>query len=112
MKVNKYLPFVLIYFFVNSLFLPFGLTYTSLLAPFFYMWILLVRKKEILLPFLLILLPFIFVHLFFIGVDKQSYFISLLNLIAVYISCQAVYTFFKICPDSEKIFNKILVINF
>lgn len=112
MKVNKYFPVVLIYFFVNSLFLPFGLTYTSLLAPLFYIWILLARKKEVVLPFLLVLLPFICVHLFFIGVDQKSYFISLLNLIAVYISCQAVYTFFKVCADPEKIFARILVINF
>src|SRR5690348_5757803 len=98
MKVSKYLPFVLIYFFVNSLFLPFGLTYTSLLAPLFYAWILIVRKKETVLPFLLILLPFVCVHLFFIMVDEKSYFFSLLNFIAVYISCQAVYTFLKVCP--------------
>src|SRR5262249_45957937 len=96
----------------NSLFLPFGLTYTTLLAPFFYVWIILVRKKEMLLPFLLLLLPFICIHLYFVGVDRQSYFISLINLIAVYISCQAAYTFFKICPDPEKIFRKLLVINF
>ena len=55
--LNKYLPFACIYFFINSLALPFGLTYTSLLAPFFYIWILIVRKKEIVLPFIAILLP-------------------------------------------------------
>src|ERR1051326_8882704 len=104
MKVSKYLPFVLIYFFVNSLFLPFGLTYTSLLAPLFYIWVLLVRKKETLLPFLLILLTFVCVHLFFTGVDQKTYFISLLNLVAVYISCQAAYTFFKVCTDPEIFF--------
>ena len=106
------MPFVLIYFFLNSVFLPFGLTYTSLLAPFFYVWMLLTRKRDVVLPFLILLLPFIFVHLFFIGVDRESYFISLLNLLAVYISCQAIYTFFKVYPDPEKIFRNILVINF
>jgi hypothetical protein len=32
MKLNKYFPFAAIYFFINSLALPFGLTFTALLA--------------------------------------------------------------------------------
>ncbi|MGC4036810.1 MAG: hypothetical protein QM764_12695 [Chitinophagaceae bacterium] len=112
MKANKYLPVTLIYFFVNSVGLPFGLTYTALLAPVFYIWILLIRKKEILLPFLAILCPFIIIHLTVVGVDIKSYFISLLNLVLVYIFCQAVYTFLLRCKDIEKIFRIILVLNF
>ena len=45
MHVNKYVPFAIIYFFINSLALPFGLTYTSLMAPFFYIWILVIQEK-------------------------------------------------------------------
>src|SRR5258705_1671280 len=112
MKVNKYFPFVFIYFFINSVALPFGLTYTSLLAPIFYIWILLTRKKEVLLPFFAALLPFIIAHLFFVGVDQKAYYISLLNIVLVYISCQAVYTFFNVCNDPERIFRQLLVINF
>ncbi len=112
MKLNKYLPFAFIYFFVNSLALPFGLTYTALLAPLFYVWILLIRKKEILLPFIAILLPFIIIHITIVEVDIQTYAISLLNLLLVYIFCQAVYTFLHVCNDIEKIFRRILVINF
>ena len=112
MRLNKYFPFAFIYFFVNSLALPFGLTYTALLAPVFYTWIILIRKKEILLPFLLILSPFIVVHNLFTGVETTPYFISLLNLVLVYIFCQAVYTFLRVCQDIEKIFRKILVLNF
>jgi len=112
MKVNKYFPFVLIYFFINSVALPFGLTYTALLAPFFYVWIILTRKKEILLPFLAILLPFVLIQLFFVGVDERSFFISFLNIVLVYIFCQAAYTFFKVCENPEKIFRRLLVINF
>ena len=52
MTINKYLPFALIYFFLNSLGLPFGLTWMALLGPVFYVWVLLKRKKEILFPFL------------------------------------------------------------
>jgi len=34
MKINKYFPFAFVYFFVNSLALPFGLTYTAILSHF------------------------------------------------------------------------------
>ena len=112
MKLNRYLPFAYIYFFINSLALPFGLTYTALLAPFFYVWILLIRKKEILLPFMVILLPFIFIHITVVEAEVKSYAVSLLNLLLVYIFCQAVYTFLFVCNDIEKIFRRILVINF
>lgn len=112
MKLNKYFPFVFIYFFINSLALPFGLTYTTLLAPLFYIWIILVRKKEILLPFLALLLPFVIIHIVWVGVDIKSYFTSFLNVVLVYVSCQAVYTFLLKCNDIEKIFRQILVLNF
>ena len=112
MKLNKYFPFVFIYFFVNSVALPFGLTYTALLAPVFYIWIILTRKKELLLPFLAILCPFVLIHIFSTGVDISSYAISFLNLLLVYVFCQAVYTFLLECRDIEKIFRSLLVINF
>lgn len=112
MNVNKYFPFAFIYFFINSLALPFGLTYTALLAPLFYVWILLIRKKETLLPFMAILIPFVIIHMAVVEVDTKSYMISLLNLLLVYIFCQAVYSFLLVCEDIEKIFHRVLLINF
>ena len=76
------------------------------------MWVLLVRKKETLTPFLVALAPFIIVQLLYPDVVRKIYFISLLNLLLVYIFCQAVYTFFKVCKEPEKIFRQILGINF
>jgi len=112
MKVNKYFPFAFIYFFVNSVALPFGVTYTALLAPFFYVWILLKRKKEVVFPFVILLAPFIVVQVLYVAVVRKVYFYSLVNVIFVYIFCQAVYTFLKACMDIEKIFRKLLIINF
>lgn len=112
MNVNKYFPFAFIYFFINSLALPFGLTYTALLAPLFYVWILLVRKREVILPFIAILAPFIILHITVVRVEEDAYMISLLNLLLVYIFCQAVYTFLLVCQDIEKIFRLLLIINF
>src|ERR1700743_371262 len=111
MKLNKYIIFAIIYFFLNSLGLPVGLTYTALLCPFFYWWVLVTRKRDVLLPFLLLLLPFIILQVL-TGVDTKSYAISLINLVAVYIFCQAFYTFLTECQDIEWIMKKLLIINF
>jgi hypothetical protein len=111
-RFNKYLPFAFIYFFINSLGLPAGLLYTSLLAPFFYIWVLLKRKNEPALPFIACMLPFLIAHLFFIGVDEKQYAITMLNLLAVYIFGQAFYTWLKTDPDKEKTLKSILVLNF
>ena len=112
MRVNKYFPFAFVYFFINGVALPFGLTYTSLLAPFFYIWIIRTRKKEVLLPFIAVLVPFMVMHLLVVGAELNSYLVSLLNLVLVYIFCQAAYSFLLVCQDVEKIFRWILVINF
>jgi hypothetical protein len=112
MVINKYFPFAVVYFFINSLALPFGLTYTAVLAPFFYLWIVLKRKKEILLPFVAILAPFILIQVLYADIIRKVYFYSLINLALVYIFCQAVYTFLTTCVDIEKIFRRLLVINF
>lgn len=111
MRINKYFPFAFIYFFINSLALPFGLTYTAILSPLFYWWVITYRKREILLLFFVCLAPFFIIHLI-LGVEFKSYTISVLNFTAVYIFCQAFYTFLKSCSDPEKIFRKLLVINF
>lgn len=112
MSINKFFPFALIYFFLNSVGLPFGLTWMALLAPLFYIWVLLERKKEFLFPFLVLLFPFILFHILVTGVEMDTYAISLLNILLVYVFCQAVYTFFKKCEDPEPIFQKLLVLNF
>lgn len=111
MRFNKYWPFAFIYFFINSLGLPFGLTYTALLGPFFYGWVLLHRKKEIFLPFFAILAPFILMQVFVYGVDLPSYLVSLVNMTMIYFFGQAVYTWLIESGDHELIFQRLLVVN-
>src|SRR5262245_58954099 len=101
MTINKYLPFAFVYFFINTVALPFGLTYSALLASFFYVWIVLVRRQEVLMPFVAILLPYIFIHLTIVDADTETYTLSLLNVVLVYIFCQAVYTFLVVCRDVQ-----------
>jgi hypothetical protein len=111
MRFSKYFPVAFIYFFINSLGLPFGLTYTALLSPLLYVWVVLQRRQEVLWPFLLAITPVVLIHLG-LGVDTKSYFISLLNIAMVYIFCQAAYTFFIKCEHPENIFQQLLIINF
>lgn len=111
MRFNKYSFFAFIYFFINSLALPFGLTYTAICSPLFYWWIIKERKQEPLIPFLVSLVPFMIAHIIS-GVDQQTYFISIINYILVYIFCQAFYTFLKKSTDPEKIYKQLLIANF
>ncbi len=111
MRFSKYFPVAFIYFFINSLGLPFGLTYTALLSPLLYVWVVISRRQEILWPFLLALAPVLLIHLS-LGVDAKSYFISLLNITMVYIFCQAAYTLFIKCEHPGEILLQLLIINF
>jgi hypothetical protein len=110
-KINRYIPFAFIYFFLNSLGLPWGMTYTLLLSPLIYYWVVITRKKEILLPFMLPMTVYFFLHLAG-GVVVKNYFLSFLNMTGVYIFSQAVYTFLIKSSDPGKIFRQILIVNF
>lgn len=111
MKWNNYLAIAILYFFFNSTGLPFGLTFMVLLAPLFYAWVVLKRKKEVLLPFFTCMLPFIVVHVFVARVEMKEYLISFANITAVYIFCQAFYTWLIRDADKEKIFRVLLWLN-
>src|SRR6267142_3110675 len=112
MKINRYFPFVFVYFFINSLGLPWGLLYTTLLSPLLYYWVVSVRKKDILLPFLLVSAPFFVRWISYPDLDTAKLLLSWLNMMGVYIFAQTAYTFVKTSQDKEKIFWRILVINF
>jgi hypothetical protein len=111
MRFNKYFPFAFIYFFINSLGLPFGLTYTAILSPLLYAWVVVTRKQEVMWPFLLAVTPIVLIQIS-LGVEPKSYIISILNLATAYIFCQACYTFLIKCHDPEPIFRQLLIINF
>ena len=68
------------------------------------------RKKEVLVPFLVCLSPFLIAHAI-LGVNVKVYIISIVNFTAVYIFCQAFYTFLKTVEDIEQIFRRLLLIN-
>lgn len=111
MRVNKYYPFAVVYFFLNSLGLPYGLLYSMILTPLFYVWIVLKGKRDVLAKFALLALPFVVNH-FINGVDAFQYFRSLALFFTVYIFCYAFYTLLTTQENTEDIFYKLLVANF
>jgi len=110
--MNKYLLIALFVFFLNAAGLPQGLTYMALLSPLLYGWVVCHRQREILWPFLLILFPFVFLHLAINEANIKPYFVSLANLLGIYVFCQAFLLFLKKAPDLESIFYRLLKINF
>src|SRR5260221_1202705 len=111
MKINKYYPFVFVYFFVNAVGLPLGMLYTTLLTPLFYVWLVLKGKKEILLKFFIFFTPFIIIHLIN-GVDTFTYVKSTLLFLTVYIFCYTFYTLITSYREMEKIFRMLSITNF
>ena len=108
--INKYLPFVILYFFFNSIFLPHGLLYTAILSPFFLFWVYLKGRQNAILTFILLLSPFIFAHLY-IGVNIKEYIISLFLLFTVFIFGLTVHTFLIKYHHLERILKHIILIN-
>jgi hypothetical protein len=109
--INRYLPFAILYFFFNILFLPFGLTWTAILGPLFYLRVLKNEKHDIFLPFIFIASPFLIAHMFS-GVELRSYLFSFLNLLMIFFFAMAVKSFLKRAAEPGKIFSWILVLNF
>jgi hypothetical protein len=111
MKINKYLPFAILFFFLNTTGLPHGLTYMTLLAPILYVWVLWENRKEPLWPFLLVLAPFALMHVIN-GVDEGVYIRSVVNLAAVYIFVRAFFIYAKKVNDWHYILFTLLLVNF
>ena len=111
MKINKYYPFAFIYFFINIVGLPFGLLYTTILTPVFYVWLLIKGKRLIIFRFFLFATPFVIVHLFN-GVDKFYYSRSLVVYLTVYIFCYAFHTLLTTYNKMEGLFKRLTDANF
>jgi len=111
MKINSFFLLAMVFFFLNSVGLPYGLQYTTLLTPIFYVWIIRKTGREPVLPFLLALMPFIIIHQVN-GVDLSSYLVSLLNIICIYVFCVAFHLFLRSGVDMERLLTRLLYINF
>ena len=111
MKIDKKYPFAVIYFFFNSVGLPFGLLYTILFTPVFYLWLITKHKKNIIFKFLIVALPFVINHLIH-GVDLYNYVRSLILFFSVYIFCLTFLTWIREETRLKFFFKKLLNFNF
>jgi hypothetical protein len=109
-RINKYLPIAILYFFFNGFLLPHGLLYTTLLTPLFIIWLYRYPAFNLLYIFIIALIPFILVHLSN-GVNVLDYIKSYLLLFSVFIFCVAFQQFLKNTQSLPSIFKSLVVIN-
>lgn len=110
MKISKYSILAHVYFFFNSLFLPKGLLYTTVLSPLFYYKTVKSKRRTHTLPFVLFLFVYDAIH-FYYGVDYRSFFISNLLFILTYFSVISFYHFINNYQGLPKLFKEILLSN-
>jgi hypothetical protein len=111
LKINRYLPIAVLYFFFNGLLLPIGLLYTTLLTPFFLLWLYRYPSFNLLWIFFLVTVPFGMIH-FINGVDVLTYLKSYLLSFSVYVFALSFYQFLRNCASLESIYKHIVIINF
>lgn len=110
-RMNKYMPLAVVYFFFNSLWLPEGLLYTTLLTPLFLLWLYVHQMLKTLPLFFGITVIYACFH-FLNGVDVFYYFRSYLLFLSVFIFALTFYHFTRIAHTIREIFRKILILNF
>jgi hypothetical protein len=109
--INKYYPIALLYFFFNGVFLPEGLLYTTLLTPFFLIWLLRYPTIKYIGYFFLFTIPLGFIHWSNGIEDYPYYFKSYFAIFAVFVFCIAFYQYLENCHTLRTIFRKILIFN-
>jgi hypothetical protein len=110
-RINKYLPFAILYFFLNSVFLPLGLLYTSLLTPFFLVWLYRQNKIENGWVFFVLTIPFACIH-FKQGIDLYYYLKSYILLFSVFVFILTMIRFLQVAGSIRTIFRILLNLNF
>ena len=110
-RINKYLPAAILYFFFNSFLLPLGLLYTTILTPLLLLWLYQYRTFHKLWLFFVFIIPYAFIH-FLTGVDAYYYVVSTILFFTVFVFIICFYQFLKVCLTLRTIFRKIIVINF
>jgi len=112
LTLHRYFPMAFLYVFVNSAGLPNGLFLTGILAPAFYLYLLLHRQRWVTLWFLALLVPFLVAHSI-LGIDSPIFYArSTLLLWTAYITgyffCWALLR----TQSLERLFDELIIANF
>ena len=110
-RISIYLPFLYLFFFFNTVGLPSPLEYTTILSPFFYLWLVKNRYKFVATRFLLFSLPFVVIHLSQ-GVNYRTYVVSYLYIMSIYFVVYAFYVAVVNCRNIGKMLEHIIIVNF
>jgi hypothetical protein len=112
LSIQACLPAAAFYFFFNSVGLPHGLFYTTLLSPAIFVWLYLRGQRWLTSKFLLYLSPFILAHLF-LGFSSILFYVrSLFLLWTVYVTTYAFCWALLRCRDIHRLFDELITVNF
>jgi hypothetical protein len=110
--VRKPLLVAVVYFFFNSVALPVGLFYTTILSPLFFVWLYRRGQKWLPVIFLGCLSPFVIAHALN-GIESPFYYVR--SSLLLWTVCIIVCTFYLAmvnCPNLERLFEQLIVLNF
>ncbi len=110
-RISIYSLLAHIYFFFNSVFLPKGILFTTILSPVFFFNQIKNKRKTFAFSFFSVLFLYDFVHLYS-GVDFTSFIISNGLFISTYFFVISFYHFINLYGSLSKLFKQILVFNF
>ncbi len=109
---EKFLPIAVLYFFLNSVGLPTGLFYTTILSPLFFLWLFRHKQRWITLKFFACLTPFLVAHTI-IGIESPFYYVrSTLLLWTVCVTVYAIGLALLKCESLARLFEQLIVLNF
>src|SRR5690242_5778966 len=100
-----------IYFLVNSLGLPLGLQYTTIISPLLFIWLLTNNYKNVLLYYFLVSAPFIIVHLYN-GVNVRHYIITTCMILSTYIITISLFASLPRYNELRSLFHNTIIIYF
>src|SRR5271166_3650691 len=112
LSFHRYLPLAVLYFFFNSAGLPHGLTYTAVLSPVFYLWLVKTGEKRMLTTFVVLTTPFVIAHAWLGVASWQAYATSYLLLVLVYINVFSFWVALKRTRTLGQLFEQLIVLNF
>ena len=107
---GMFMVVALLYFFVNGLFLPQGLLYTTLLTPILLLWTIRGGYRMPYAVFFAISIPYMLYH-YTLNIDVGFYFRSLVMAFCSVVFAVAVHNFLRTVKHPERIFKSILLIN-
>ncbi|HKW62813.1 MAG TPA: hypothetical protein VJN89_09735 [Candidatus Acidoferrum sp.] len=112
LSVARLMPIAVLYFFFNSVGLPTGLFYTTILSPLLFLWLFKRGERWITLKFFVCLSPFVIAHTM-IGIDSPFYYArSSLLLWTVCVTVCAFCVALLSCQKLGRLFEQLIVLNF